>query len=184
MTGEPDVTRENDDQALARFERLPVTVYPIDRIPLQPRTEQHTYREFIEARNALLDVLRNFGTVGPLAALPIEYVDLPPAEELDHWVMGSADPDYFVVDDWLFDDRRYLRVEVQHNRISVGMLYAIWSMLDREYPLWEVSVLWDDVHLIIDRDAVRASGSRVTGCRTMGDVCRRLAEAVGPSNGR
>src|SRR5439155_14605253 len=55
-----------------------------------------TWREYCRFRNALLGVLRAYGTVGPMGEMPIRE-DWGSAQAA--WQSETSDPDFFVPDD-------------------------------------------------------------------------------------
>src|SRR5579863_5832212 len=59
----------------------------------------HTWQQFHTFRNAVLDILSSYGTVGPTGKMPI----LDTYEEsVDEWQGGDPKPDFFVVDDDMY----------------------------------------------------------------------------------
>jgi hypothetical protein len=56
----------------------------------------HTGQEWHSFRNALLDILSPYGSVGPSGKLPI--LDMY-EESTNEWQVATAKPDFFVVDD-------------------------------------------------------------------------------------
>ena len=59
----------------------------------------HNWQQFHTFRNAVLDILSSYGSVGPLGKMPI--LDSYEVSQGD-WHVGDPNPDFFVVDDDMY----------------------------------------------------------------------------------
>jgi len=75
----------------------------------------HTWQEWHSFRNAVLDILCRYGSVGPMGKLPI----LDTYEESDNqWHLATRKPDFFVVN-------RYRVFGCKWVRMDIARLWAI-----------------------------------------------------------
>src|SRR6516225_8319591 len=91
-----------------------------------------TWREFYGFRNAVLAVLRRYGTVGPMGELPIR---LPWWLSKTAWKVGTRNPDFFVVDDMWNRWSRWNRVEAAPRFVDTNLLNDLVTMV-KAYPGW------------------------------------------------
>jgi len=72
-----------------------VTEFSHENCPFSNR--EHSWKQFHTFRNAVMDILSSYGSVGTMGKMPI----LDTCEEsTDEWRLGAKDPDFFVVDVW------------------------------------------------------------------------------------
>jgi hypothetical protein len=90
----------------------------------------HTWQQFHTFRNAVLDILSSYGSVGPYGERPI----LDSCEEsLDDWHVIDTKPDFFVVD----DDMYGLSVRVEEDcTLTKAVLLEELIMLLRQFEEW------------------------------------------------
>jgi len=75
----------------------------------------HTWKQFHTFRNAAMDILSSYGTVGPTGKMPI----LDSYEEsAKEWRGGDKKPDFFVVDDDMYG--LSVRVEASWTSYQTG----------------------------------------------------------------
>src|SRR4051794_39318807 len=91
-----------------------------------------TWREYYRFRNALLRVLRHYGTVGPMGELPIR---LTWSLSKSAWKAESQNPDFFVPDDMWNRWSRWNRVEASPTLVNANLLSDLVSMV-RGFPDW------------------------------------------------
>ena len=72
----------------------PVRVIEFSREECPFSNRDHTWQQFYTLRNAVLDILSSYGSVGPMGQMPIlgSY-----EESQDSWHGGDLNPDFLVV---------------------------------------------------------------------------------------
>ncbi len=117
------------------------------------------WQTFYSFRNRVLEVLRPFGSVGPMGPTPIvEGSEYPPGQ----WKVEAENPDYFVVDDRWFDEQMFVRVELSPRVMTASLLEAVVEML-QDYPGWGVGFALYYNHrmrgyLLVLRDRIMKQG--------------------------
>jgi hypothetical protein len=111
-----------------------VIPFSADECPRSPTSGPplFTWREFYGFRNAVLAVLRNYGTVGPMGELPIR---LTWKWSKSAWEAGARNPDFFVVADMWNRWNRWHRVESAPRFVNTSLLNELASMV-KAYPGW------------------------------------------------
>jgi hypothetical protein len=97
---------------------------------------QYTWKEFYRFRNALLRVLKPYGTIGPMGELPI-LEDWETSERAWNNEDASSNPDFFVVSDMYNQHDRWNRVEASASLVSADLLQDVIAML-WAFPKWSV----------------------------------------------
>lgn len=129
------------------------------------------WQEYHAARNAALEALRPFGTVGPMGRATITSDDKGPPEP---WPVEALNPQFFVVDDMWNDWDRVVKIEVEdHRLISLNVLHALRQQL-REHPDWAYVVAGVRGYVRITADAYMVEVSELTGCTSVDEVVRLL----------
>ncbi len=114
-------------------------VHYVDTHIVDPRGQTTLpWEEYQAARNKILEVCRRFGTIGPMDLYPLqEGLTKDDAHRL--WKSSPLyDPDFFVVDDQL-NDERYIYVEINGSAFSKEWIGDICDTLD-EMRGWGVAV--------------------------------------------
>ena len=90
----------SQQQHQSRDERIfSIRVMEFSRENCPFSNRDHTWKQFHTFRNAVLDILSPYGTVGPIGKMPI----LDTYEEsTEEWRGGHDHPDFFVVDDDMY----------------------------------------------------------------------------------
>ena len=89
---------------------------------------QYTWKEFYRFRNALLRVLKLYGTIGPMGELPI-LEDWKTSEHAWHDEDASSSPDFFVVSEMYNEHDRRNRVETSASHLGADLLQDVIAML-------------------------------------------------------
>jgi hypothetical protein len=132
----------------------------------------HNWQQFHTFRNAVLDILSCYGTVGPTGKMPI----LDTYEEsVDEWHGGDAKPDFFVVD----DDMYGLSVRVEASwTLAKPVLFEELAMFLKQCKEWCVYFALMKGGLFIFHDRILYEGTFFAGCRSVEDIYRRCALAT------
>lgn len=129
----------------------------------------HTWQQFHTFRNAVLDVLSSYGSVGQMGKMPI----LDSYEESqDDWRSSNRKPDFFVVDDDMYG--MSVRVEAPCNLAKPVLLEEL-AMLLRQFEEWCVYLALIKGGLWIFHDRVLFEGSFFADCRSVTDLYHRCA---------
>ena len=121
------------EQSKTRRDELSVRVIPFskEQCPFD-KNHVHTWQEWHSFRNAVLDILLRYGTVGPLGKLPI----LETYEEsTNEWRAANRKPEFFVVDDDMYGNS--VRVEASAALVKPPLLDELLMLL---IPLRDWSV--------------------------------------------
>lgn len=84
---------------------ISVEHYKADRIPNYAPSGCVTFHEYHTVRNAMVQVMRAHGSVGPLGILPLGKPDF---DLVLDWESGDTDPTYYILDDQMNDTELYL----------------------------------------------------------------------------
>src|SRR5579864_3524071 len=115
------------------MDELSVRVIPFskEQCPFD-KNHVHTWQEWHSFRNAVLDILLRYGTVGPSGKLPI----LETYEEsTNEWREANRKPDFFVVDDDMYGNS--VRVESSVALVKPPLLDELLILLLR-FRDWSV----------------------------------------------
>src|SRR5258705_5757134 len=113
-------------------------------------TSLFTWREYYLFRNALLNVLQPYGTVGPMGEMPI-LDDWDRSN--DAWQGGASNPDFFVVADMRNEYDRWNRVEASPWLVNKALLHELIAMV-RVWPGW-------CVYLALTKGGLTILGDRI-----------------------
>jgi hypothetical protein len=128
-----------------------------------------TWREYYEFRNALLRVLRRFGSVGPMGETPL-LADWESSEAA--WQPETRDPEFFVVDDMWNEWSRWTRVEAAPWRVNANLLVDIVRMV-RDFPGWCVYLALEEGGLTVFGDRILFEGTLFAGSDSIDDLGTR-----------
>jgi hypothetical protein len=129
----------------------------------------HTWQQFHTFRNAVLDILSSYGTVGPLGKLPI----LDTFEESNlEWHSSDPHPDFFVVDDDMYG--MSVRVESAYTLAKPVLLEELVMFL-KQCKEWSVYLALVKGGLFVFHDRILFEGPFFAGCRSVEDLYRRCA---------
>jgi hypothetical protein len=121
----------SQQQGLPRPERMSsilVAEFSRENCPFSNR--EHTWKQFHTFRNAVMDILASYGTVGPMGKMPI----LDTYEEsADEWQSSAKNPDFFVVDDDMYG--MSVRVEASWNLAKPSLLEEL-AMFLKQRQEW------------------------------------------------
>ena len=129
----------------------------------------HTWQEWHSFRNAVLDILSRYGSVGPVGKLPIRdnY-----EESTNEWHVATREPDFFVVDDDMYGNS--VRVEASSALVKPPLLDEL-LMLLAPLPDWSVYLALIKGGLWLFRDRVSFEGDFFGACRSVTDLHHRCA---------
>lgn len=167
-----------DARALAELDSLPILHFHDADLPGAAGLPQNIrWQEFHTVRSAVLDVLRPFGSVGPMGPATItDELEGPP----NPWPIECDEPDLFVVDDmWNYWDRR---IEVELKRagaLTTPMLHALRAVLAKKHPQWSVGLSTTGGYVLVGTKRILVKGGVYRRCRTVGDVVRAAQRACG-----
>jgi len=152
------------------MDELSVLVIPFskEQCPFD-KNHVHTWQEWHSFRNAVLDILLRYGTVGPSGKLPI----LETYEEsTNEWHAANPKPDFFVVDDDMYGNS--VRVEANTVLVKPPLLSELLMLL---IPLcdWSVYLALGNGGLWVFRDRVLLEGSLFADCVSLDDLYHRCA---------
>jgi hypothetical protein len=118
-----------------------------------------TWRDFYGFRNCVLNVLRAFGSAGPMGD-----VDLAAESEDGPVFIGDVvhDPEFFVVDDMYNEHDRISTVECDAGKITAGVMHELLKMLEG-FSGWQVSFSLGDSGILVFRDKVLKGGAAILG---------------------
>ena len=152
------------------MDELSVRVIPFskEQCPFD-KNHVHTWQEWHSFRNAVLDILLRYGTVGPSGKLPI----LETYEEsTNEWRAANRKPEFFVVDDDMYGNS--VRVEAIAALVKPPLLDELLMLL---IPLrdWSVYLALINGGLWVFRDLVLFEGSFFADCVSVADLYHRCA---------
>lgn len=152
------------------MEERPVRVMPFskERCPFD-KGRAHTWQQWHSFRNAVLDILSRYGTVGPLGKLPI----LESYEEsLSEWHVTTRRPDFFVVDDDMYGNS--VRVEASCALVKPSLLDEL-LMLLVPFRDWSAYLALEKGGLWVFGDRILFAGSLFAECTSIADLYHRCA---------
>jgi hypothetical protein len=155
----------------ARFFSIRVIKFTREDCPFSNR--EHTWQQFHTFRNAVLDILSRYGTVGPMGKMPI--LDTYEESE-DAWDGGESNPDFFVVDDDMYG--RSVRVEASWT-LARAVLFEELAMVLKQWRDWCVYFALVKGGLFVFHDLVLYEGTFFDGCISIEDLYNRCAEPRG-----
>jgi hypothetical protein len=162
----------NNQQRASRTERdSPFRVVEFSRKECPFSNRGHSWQQFHTFRNAVLDILLSYGSVGPYGKRPI----LDSYEESsDDWHVIDSKPDFFVVDDDMYG--MSVRVEANCSLIEPVVLEELIMLLKR-FEEWCVYLALIKGGLWVFHDRILFEGSFFSGCCSVEDLYQRCALA-------
>lgn len=149
--------------------RFSIRVMEFSREECPFSNRDHTWQQFHTFRNAVLDILSSYGTVGPSGKMPI----LDTYEETLHeWRGGDAKPDFFVVDDDMYG--LSVRVEASWTLTKPVLLEEL-AMFLKQCQEWSVYLALIKGGLFIFHDRILYEGTFFAGCSSVEDLYHRCA---------
>jgi hypothetical protein len=129
----------------------------------------HTWQEWHSFRNAVLDILSPYGSVGPLGKLPILGTH---EESTNEWNVATGKPDFFVMDDDMYGNS--VHVEARSALVKPPLLDELLMLLA---PLhgWSVYLALIRGELWVLPDRVLREGNFFADCVSVADLYRRCA---------
>jgi hypothetical protein len=147
-----------------------ITEFSRENCPFSNR--EHTWKQFHTFRNAVLDILSTYGTVGPTGKMPI----LDTYEEsMEEWRSGAKNPDFFVVDDDMYG--LSVRVEANWNLARPALLEEL-AMFLSQCKEWSVYLALIKGGLWVFHDRILFEGTFFSGCTSVEDLYARCALAT------
>jgi len=153
---------------------VPVSKFSKDQCPFSNRNQ--TWQQFHTFRNAVLEVLGTYGTVGPTGKLPI--LDTYEESELARPV-GIRNPDFFVVDDDMYG--MSVRVEAACTLAKPVLLEEL-VMLLKLFQEWCVYLALVKGGLWVFHDRILYEGQFFAGCASVQDIYNRVASSKNSSS--
>lgn len=100
------------------------------------------------------------------------------------WRLGSFDPDYFILDDQL-NDERYVYVEVQKKRAMTARWIADVEAALRQMPGWGVCLTgMPNAYAIVFPRLLLVTGAQLKSTRDLNSTVARMADVIGRRNRR
>lgn len=146
---------------------LTVRVIEFSREESSFSNRDHTWQQFHTFRNAVLDILSCYGTVGPMGKRPI----LDSYEESDdNWHISNPKPDFFVVDDDMYG--LSVRVEAACS-LAKPVLLEESAMLLHQFKEWCVYLALIKGGLWVFHNRILFEGPFFAGCCSVKDLYHR-----------
>jgi len=154
-------------------EKTFIRVVPFNAVECPPAPTSgrplFTWREYFAFRNALLRVLRRFGSVGPMGEMPL-LSDRATSEAA--WRFETAEPDFFVVDDMHNEWSRWNRVEASPWHVNASLLVSLVRMV-QDFPGWCVYLALQEGGLTVFNDRILFEGAIFAGANSIDDLGTR-----------
>ena len=120
-------------------------------------------------RNAVLDILSQYGSVGPMGKMPI----LDSYEESrEAWQGAAKKPDFFIVDDDMYG--MSVRVEADYVHVKPVLLEEL-TMCLAQFREWCVYLALVKGGLWVFHDRILFEGDFFAGCTSTSDLYARCA---------
>ncbi len=133
-----------------------------------------TWKEFYNFRNHVLQVLRDFGSAGPLGEADLS-VDWDQGPSFSDAVVEN--PDFFIVDDMYNEHDRLSVVECQPKYIGSALIESL-SIMARDFPGWRISFSLGDSGMQVSSDAIFVDGRRFWDCTSVEEIADRCSKPV------
>lgn len=158
------------------MDELSVRVIPFskEQCPFD-KHHAYTWQEWHSFRNAVLDILSGYGSVGPMGKLPI----LESYEKSQNeWHFATRQPDFFVVDDDMYGNS--VRIEASSALVKPPLLNELLMLL---VPLcdWSAYLALIKGGLWVFRDRVLFEGDFFANCGSVADLYHRCALGAEPN---
>jgi len=163
---------EHQREPLAgRYFSIRVNKFSREECPFSNR--DHTWQQFNTFRNAVLDILSCYGTVGPTGKMPI--LDTYEESAMSDRQGGKARPDFFVVDDDMYG--LSVRVEASWTLAKPVLLEEL-AMFLKQWQEWCVYLALIKGGLFIFHDRILHEGTFFSGCSSVEDLYHRCAQGT------
>jgi len=150
-----------------RYFSIRVIEFSREQCPFSNRAG--TWQQFHTFRNAVLDILSSYGSVGPTGKMPI----LDTYEEsVEEWRGGESKPDFFVVDDNMYG--RSVRVEASWT-LAKPALFEELAIFLKTCPEWCAYFALIKGGLFVFHDLILHEGTFFAGCTSVEDLYERCA---------
>ena len=116
-----------------------------------------------------MDILSSYGTVGPMAKMPILNTY---EESADEWRLGAKNPDFFVVDDDMYG--LSVLVEASWTLAKPALLEEL-AMFLKQCQAWCVYLALIKGGLFVFHDRILYEGTFFAGCSSVEDLYHRCA---------
>jgi hypothetical protein len=160
--------RQQQRQSLAG-RNFSIRVTEFSRVECPFSNRDHTWQQFHTFRNAVLDILSSYGTVGPTGKMLISDTYEESAHE---WQCGDTKPDFFVVDDDMYG--LSVRVEASWTLAKPVLLEEL-AMFLKQCQEWCVYLALIKGGLFIFHDRILHEGTFFVGCSSVEDLYHRSA---------
>ena len=157
-----------------------VTEFSREECPFSNR--DHTWQQFHTFRNAVIDILSCYGTVGPTGKMVI--LDTYEESVMCDRQGGDSNPDFFVVDDDMYG--LSVRVEASWTLAKPVLLEEL-AMFLKMHQEWAVYLALIKGGLFIFHDRILHEGTFFVGCVSIEDLYHRRAlgtDVDAPSMGK
>jgi hypothetical protein len=143
------------------------------------RSQPVSWQLFHQFRNALLQSLRRFGTVGPMGEAPItSESDGPPQE----WAIECDNPQFYVVDDQWHDTVLDIKIECEPALVTGDVLHELLKVTSRWKGSLVIVALTEDSNLAVATGRILVRGPLFPeGCESIQGVagaCARYGTEV------
>jgi hypothetical protein len=158
---------EQRESELTRNFSIWVTQFSREICPFSNR--DHTWKQFHAFRNAVMDILSSYGSVGPMGKMPI--LDTH-EESREEWPGGDKRPDFFVVDDDMYG--LSVRVEASWTLVKPALFEEL-AMFLKQCQEWCVYLALIKGGLFIFHDRILYEGIFFDGCCAVEDLYDRCS---------
>ncbi len=128
------------------------------------------HKEFHQARNSVLNVCRNFGTIGAMYEFPLDSGLTEKEADIKWKSTGIKHPDFYILDDQL-NYERYIYVEINNGHLlSMAWIFSIIECLNG-LSGWGVGITnVNQGYILIFRDLILVNGSTFELCTDIDSV--------------
>lgn len=149
---------------------LPVRQLPRETFVTWERQQPDVpWQTFYRARNKLIDALEPFGSLGPLGRCVIDDGEEPVFD------VGVHDPLFFIVDDWWYENQRWIRVETKGAAISTSLVQSVAERLPEG---WYAEIAVGTGILFLATHEIGVDGPLFEGVQSVMEVVERCRSAA------
>ena len=163
------------ESSVGRHFSIKVIEFSREQCPFSNRPR--SWQEFHTFRNAVLDILSTYGTVGPTGKMPILDTYEGSVEESRG---GDSKPDFFVVDDNMYG--MSVRVEASWT-FAKPVLFEELAMFLKQCREWCVYFALIKGGLFIFHNLILYEGALFAGCASVEDLYDRCARGTSADRG-
>jgi len=156
------------------LKQLPVTFLGDDWVAfatLAPELPDLPWLVWQSTRNAVIEALRPFGSIGPTDCFPLALavMEKDEAKVMQAWPVGADDPDFYVLDDQS-NHAPLQRVEVKDpSLLSIPMLGSLWKW-SQGHQGWCVELAFPDFEIHLRQDGIWTGGVALKDCRSVDEL--------------